>query len=91
MTNEDDPLHEVIEILQQHGFSEEANDLALQVSKLTSPNLADREEAGRAISDRCQPRWLGDLYLEGLSLQQWWGLLERSARLARRRTTPHQG
>ena len=84
MTSQDDPLQEVIEALRQHGFPQEADDLAVQAAKLASPDPTDRAQAGHAISDRCQPRWLGDLYLEGLSLQQWWGLLERCARFVRR-------
>jgi hypothetical protein len=77
------PLQEVIEALSAHKFVEAARDFESQVAKLADPDAATRAEAVRAIGDRCQPRWLGDLYVEGLSLQNWWGLLEEASRFAK--------
>jgi hypothetical protein len=89
------PLQEVIEVLTAHAFVEAARDFESQVAKLGDPDAATRAEASRAIDDRCQPRWLGDLYVEGFSLQQWWGLLEEASRFAndtarKNRTNPNR-
>lgn len=40
------------------------------------PDFA-RNDALNQIKDRCHIRSLGDLYLPELSLQKWWGQLEK--------------
>ncbi|MDR3158828.1 MAG: hypothetical protein LBU11_07420 [Zoogloeaceae bacterium] len=43
-----------------------------------------RENALRQIETRCHVKWLGDLYLPELSLQEWWGQLEELRKSARK-------
>ena len=75
----DGPLQEVVDRLIAHGLRQAAEDFAVQISKLASADATERSTAAEAIIYRCHVRWLGDLYLEALSLQEWWGLLDRAA------------
>lgn len=78
------PLQEVIDILGSLDFVDASRDFENHVVKLADPDASVRAQAARAIEQRCQPRWLGDLYIPGVSLQGWWGLLERASQFARR-------
>lgn len=82
------PADEVLELLRTHGFHQEADDLEAQVVRLGSGSRDIRAEAQRAIQQRCHPRWLGDLFLPGVALNQWWDLLERLGRAAAQGTLP---
>jgi hypothetical protein len=85
MTTPEDPLQEVIDRLLAHGFSQAAQDFQRHVAKLASSSSDERSAAADAIEQRSNPRWLGDLYLEGMTLQDWWGLLEKAAKAAKRK------
>lgn len=67
---------EVLQLLREHGFIAESDELERQIQQLSSTDPRERAAAGRRILDMCHPRGLGDLYLERLSLQDWWGKLE---------------
>ena len=84
--DEQNPLQQILGILSAAGHLLEARDFEQQISKLASSNSADRIDAAHAIAARCSPRWLGDLFIEKLSLQEWWGLLERAGRFAKHRS-----
>jgi hypothetical protein len=47
------------------------------------PNVT-RENALLQIEARCHTRWLGDLYLPELSMQEWCGQLERLSKSVRK-------
>lgn len=61
----------VLELLERHGFSAERDRLARELSSLESADPQVRAAAQREIISMCHPRWLGDLYIEGLSLTEW--------------------
>lgn len=61
----------VLELLESHGFSDERDRLARQLLSLESTEPQVRAAAQREIVSMCHPRWLGDLYIEGLSLTEW--------------------
>ncbi len=82
------PADEVLELLRAHGFSAEAADLQDELDKLRTGLPLERAEARRAIQQRVHPRWLGDLYLPGLSVNQWWQLLEHLGRAAAKDPPP---
>lgn len=84
MSDAASPLQEVVDLLIAHGFLSAAKDFELQISSLASLEAAERAIAAQAIVDRCNARWLGDLYLDNLSLQDWWGLLDRAADFAKK-------
>ena len=83
---EQNPLRQIVDILSSAGHILEARDFEQQISKLASSNNPDRIATAQAIVDRCHPRWLGDLFIEKLSLQEWWGLLEQASRFAKHRS-----
>jgi hypothetical protein len=84
MTKIQDALQQVVSLLRAHGFDQEAADFPLQIEKLASPDPTERAAAAQAIEHRSSPRWLGDLYLQEVTLQDWWGLLECAAECAER-------
>jgi hypothetical protein len=71
---------EIAELLRSGGFHDEAKDLEQQLLELGSSDPQHQAEARRAIESRCHPHWLGDLYIEGLSLTDWWNKLEDLSR-----------
>jgi hypothetical protein len=87
MTTPDDPLQEAIDRLLAHGFTQAAQDFQMHVAKLASTSIDERLAAAEAIEQRSNPRWLGDLYLEGMTLLDWWGLLEKAAKVAKRKAS----
>ncbi len=70
---------EVIEALRSHGFNDEAEALEQQVSNLSSSNEQERLKARNTIVSMAHPRWLGDLYLDRVTLKDWWSMLEAMA------------
>ncbi len=85
------PLLELIALLRQAGFAAPADDLEGLVRRLESDDVEERAAAARAILERCHPRWLGDLYVPGITHQQWWGLFGRCTAFAARRLEPRTG
>lgn len=69
--------NDIVYKLQLHGHTGAAADLDNLLTEL----LLDDEERQRVIlqdiNDRCDIRWLGDLYLPGISLNDWWNRLEK--------------
>lgn len=90
MTETSNPLEQVVRLLLSHGFSNAAEDLQSLMENLSNGEGAQRVAAADAIEQRANPRWLGDLYLDGLKLEEWWGLLERAAEYARKAARPHR-
>jgi len=84
MTDKGNPLKQVVDLLRSHGFDQASEDFQLQVDRLSSGEKDERIAAADAIEQRAHPRWLGDLYIDGLKLQEWWGLLERAAEYAQK-------
>lgn len=83
MTENANPLQRVVDLLAGHGFGKAADDLRSEMQKLSSADPSERLHAVEAIDHMSNPRWLGDLYVEGLTLSSWWGLLGEAADFAR--------
>jgi hypothetical protein len=66
--------------------------LRLQIERLASADVSERDRAVEAIEHMSNPRWLGDLYLESLTLNSWWGLLNKAAEFAKTvaKRSPHR-
>ncbi|HEY2901177.1 MAG TPA: hypothetical protein VGL59_11415 [Polyangia bacterium] len=75
--------NDVLNLLSANGFGAEVQDLADRLAELKSPDQQLRKQAREAIEQRCKPRWLGDLYIDGSTLADWWGKLESLARAIR--------
>jgi len=73
---------EVLELLKTHGFADDAARLERELSRLESDDPQVRALAQREIANMCHPRWLGDLYIEGLSLTEWSRRLDALSRAA---------
>ncbi|HET9956093.1 MAG TPA: hypothetical protein VFQ61_16415 [Polyangiaceae bacterium] len=67
---------DVLDLLRDHGFFDDAARLERALSSLDSGAPQVRAAAQREILNMCHPRWLGDLYIEGLSLTDWSGKLD---------------
>lgn len=42
-----------------------------------SSDPVERKEAIDNLLSRCQPKWLGDYYVEGITYQEWTNLISR--------------
>jgi hypothetical protein len=67
------------------GFSDHANEILHLCNMAIDQELTNitRENALLQIEMRCHTKWLGDLYLPELSLQEWWRQLEKLNKSAR--------
>jgi hypothetical protein len=67
------------------GFSDHADEILHLCNMAIDQELPNmtRENALHQIEMRCHAKWLGDLYLPELSLQEWWGQLEKLSKSAR--------
>ena len=68
---------EVVVALGQHGHNLAATDLNNLINNLLSGNAQVQHEVLQNIRERCDVRWLGDLYMQGMTLKEWWGILEQ--------------
>jgi hypothetical protein len=64
-------VEKVIHHLKANGFTAEADEL----EQLLAEAVAS-EAARKAIYDRCHIKWLGDLPIQEMTLEEWLGLLE---------------
>jgi hypothetical protein len=67
---------EVLDLLRSHGFATEATELENQLKMLQSTDPLQVTAARNQIKSMCTPRWLGDLFIDGLTLKAWWNKLE---------------
>jgi hypothetical protein len=72
--------------LSSAGFSKHADELLELYRTAVNEKISNNEriEALNQIEMRCHIRWLGDLYVPQLSLQDWWGRLEKLNKAARK-------
>lgn len=72
--------------LHQGGFIKEADELKCLANMALDQNLSPnmRKDILKQIEMRCHVKWLGDFYLPHLSQKDWWGKLERLARMAKK-------
>lgn len=84
---------DVVRLLASAGFRSQADELRDLLTKARSPDATERASACAAIQQRCHPRWLGDLFIPGLSLQEWWTALEHLAKSvsSEARSATHSG
>lgn len=68
---------EVVVALSQHGHDLAAMDLDTLLNNLSSGDTQVQRDVLRNIRERCDVRWLGDLYMQGMTLKDWWGILEQ--------------
>lgn len=69
--------NKIVEMLKQNNFNNELNMLENLFSQYNSTSKENKPEIGKKIKDMCNPRWLGDLYVKGISLKEWYGLLDK--------------
>jgi hypothetical protein len=67
---------EILRLLRAHGFETEATELENQLQMLQSGEPLKVTAARDRIKNMCNPRWLGDLFIDGLTLKAWWNKLE---------------
>lgn len=75
---------EVVELLEEGGHIQAAEDLDSWLQLLESSDPDEKSRAALEIGQRCNVRWLGDLSVNAPTLQSWWGKLEALARAAKR-------
>ena len=69
--------NKIIEMLKQNNLDTEAKlleDLFIQYNLNPKEN---KSQIGKKIKDMCNPKWFGDLYIKGISLKEWYGLLDK--------------
>ena len=78
--------NQIAECLNSAGLSKYADELQALCATAVNPGVTNDEriEALNQIESRCHIRWFGDLYVQNLSLQEWWGQLERLGKSARK-------
>jgi hypothetical protein len=70
----------VVAALRSANFNDIAADFEKWLKQVTAADDADSRRAIDEVVQRCNIRWLGDLYLPGWSGTVWWDLLESLAR-----------
>lgn len=75
-----DAFTKIINILDNHNFKKQAEDLESLVLQYYSESKENRKKIGCQIKQMCHPKWIGDLYVEGISQKEWFNLLDRLSR-----------
>lgn len=70
-------LNRVVLLLRTNGFNAEADMLEDLAAKYYLPSDNSRKEIANKIKEMCHPKWLGDVYINNLSLKEWYGLLDK--------------
>ena len=68
--------------LRQGGRADLPEELEALLDQTRDPGV--RDEALGAIAQRCHPKWLGDVYVEGVGWPSWWDRLSRLGTAAER-------
>lgn len=79
---------QVTALLESSGHASVAASLRTELNALLSTDPMRSAEAAAKVQQMCHVRWLGDLYIPGISQQEWWNLLSKLKRYARRRSKP---
>lgn len=73
-------LARIVDLLNKSDFCEQAKDLGDLGSKYYTSSKEEKHEISRKIKEMCHPKWLGDLYIEGISQKEWFSLLDHLSR-----------
>jgi hypothetical protein len=70
----------VVAALRSASFDDIAADLEEWLKRVMAADDSESRRAMNEIVQRCNVRWLGDLYLPEWSGTAWWDMLERLSR-----------
>jgi hypothetical protein len=84
MTEIDGVSKRVVELLELNGHDSVATSLRAELDSLSSTDVTRSADAAAKLQQMCNVRWLGDLYVKDMSQQEWWNLLSKLKRYARR-------
>lgn len=72
-----DSLNAIVKLLRDNNFDPQAKQLETLASRLYIADEREKERVGEEIRQMCHPRWLGDVFIHGISHQEWYELLDR--------------
>ena len=72
----------IVDMLHRNGHDSAAVDLNYKLQDLLNSDEIRKIEISNDIGNRCNVRWLGDLFIADMTINEWWGDLEKLKKLA---------
>jgi hypothetical protein len=70
-------LNQIIDLLRNNKFFEEADTLDELSSKYCFATIEHKKEIAQKIKSMCHVKWLGDIYINDITIKEWYGLLDK--------------
>lgn len=72
-----DALNRIVELLRTSDLPHEADELEKLAAEYHSSSIEKKRETADRIKNMCHPKWLGDFYIKGVSLREWYSLIDK--------------